>query len=282
MIRAAGPGDRTGLRALAERCWELETLDRAGLVDLLIDRPGQRPDLVLVADDGAGLLVADVHDGTGYLDAIAVDPARRRRGIGRRLIAEAERRLGTTRVAIGNHPWYYAWPGIDDGYTAALRLAEHAGYATAGVIENMTVTLAGLGPTPPVPPGWTVRRAMPADAGPLDAFVRALFPGPWPREAARALARPVPSVFVAQHGSRLAGFACHSVYRAGWFGPIGTAEAARGHGIGAVLLGYCLADLAAAGLPIVDIVWVGPAAFYARTVGARPGRRFVHFAKGLP
>jgi ribosomal protein S18 acetylase RimI-like enzyme len=281
MIRTASPGDRDALRALAARCWDLEGLDRAALVDLLLDRPGQRPDLVLVADDGAGLLVADTHDGTGYLDAIAVDPARRRRGIGSRLIAEAERRLGTARVVIGNHPWYYAWPGVDERYGAALRLAEHAGYAAAGVVENMAVTLAGLGPAPPVPPGWTVRRAGPADAAALDAFVRALFPGPWPREAARALGRPVQSVFVAVHDSKLAGFACHSVYRAGWFGPIGTAEAARGHGIGAVLLGYCLDDLAAAGMPSVDIAWVGPASFYARTVGARPGRRFVHLGKDL-
>ncbi|HEY2296921.1 MAG TPA: GNAT family N-acetyltransferase [Jatrophihabitans sp.] len=284
MIRTAGPGDRAALRALAERCWDLEPLDRPGLVDLLLDRPGQRPDLVLVADDGAGLLIADAHEGTGYLDAIAVDPARRRRGIGRALIAEVERRLATfatTRLSIGGHPWYYAWPGIDERYTAALRLAEHAGYAAARVIENMTVTLAGRGPAPAVPPGWTVRRAMRGDAEALDAFVRALFPEPWPREAARALARPAPSAFVAYHGSKLAGFACHNVYRTGWFGPIGTAEAARGQGIGAVLLGHCLDDLAAAGLPTVEIVWIGPADFYARTVDARPGRRFVHLTKEL-
>jgi hypothetical protein len=51
-------------------------------------------------------------------------------------------------------------------------------------------------------------------------------------------------------------------------------EQARGSGVGAVLLRRCLADQRALGLATAQICWVGPVAFYARTVGAYLERTF--------
>lgn len=266
-------------REIARLSWCLEP-DPGALLDLLLDRPGQRADLVVSGPDG--FVIADLHDGTGYLDALAVHPDARRRGVATRLVREAEQRLrtlGAHRIWVGRHLWHYAWPGVDERYTGALALFDRLGYHREGTAENMTVALARLPAEPPVPPGWTVRRAGGDDAVDLDTFLAREFTATWRHEAAWALERPVPPVFVAYQDGRMAGFACHGVYRADWFGPIGTAEAARGLGIGRILLLRCLADLRAAGRTEADIAWIGPARFYARTVGARPGRRFVTSAK---
>jgi hypothetical protein len=62
---------------------------------------------------------------------------------------------------------------------------------------------------------------------------------------------------------------------------MGTAESARRHGIGAVLLKRCLADQLAAGLTSSEIGWVGPHRFYSRAVGARFSRIFWLYRKTL-
>ena len=65
----------------------------------------------------------------------------------------------------------------------------------------------------------------------------------------------------------------------GWFGPMGTAAAARGRGVGAVLLKRCLADMAAQGHAVSTIPWVAPVGFYAHHVGAHISRVFYRYEK---
>ena len=56
--------------------------------------------------------------------------------------------------------------------------------------------------------------------------------------------------------------------RPSWFGPMGTAPAGRGLGIGGVLLRRCLQEQKQNGYPSVQIGWVGPVGFYHRACGA--------------
>jgi predicted N-acetyltransferase YhbS len=126
-----------------------------------------------------------------------------------------------------------------------------------------------------------VRRATADDRPAVSAFVAGEFTDGWCAEAARAMDRELPTVFIALRGEAVVGFACHGVYRTDWFGPIGTAAAERGSGIGEALLRVCLDDLARAGVRRAQIAWVGPTAFYSRTVGARIGRQFVILEKHL-
>jgi hypothetical protein len=62
---------------------------------------------------------------------------------------------------------------------------------------------------------------------------------------------------------------------------MGTAEEARGLGVGRVLLRRCLADQAETGRQEAQIGWVGPIHFYARAIGARVERVFWLFRRSL-
>jgi mycothiol synthase len=84
---------------------------------------------------------------------------------------------------------------------------------------------------------------------------------------------------LAVRGDSYLGFACHGGNRSTWFGPMGTLESERQHGIGTVLLRRCLADIKAAGPVSAQIGWTGPIHFYARAVGARIDRVFWSYRK---
>ena len=286
VVRAAVGADLPAIRHLADVSLEVEPMPRAALADLLYRRPPRAPRLRLVADTGGevvGFAFGSVHSGVGYVDAIAVRPDRTRRGIGTSLLAALEAELLRARPArlqIGGNTWYYAWPGIDLRYTGARRLAERAGYAQREIAQNMDVSLAGWisGTADDVlrrhGSRVVVRRAVGADRAALAAFVRERFDEVWRHEADLAVHRDVPTAFLAARDDRIVGFACHGVYRADWFGPIGVDPGERGTGSGEALLRACLDDLAAAGVPAAQIGWIGPQTFYERTVGARLGRRF--------
>lgn len=66
----------------------------------------------------------------------------------------------------------------------------------------------------------------------------------------------------------LLGFACYDVASKGVFGPMGVREDARGQGIGTALLLTCLHAMASERYAYAAIGQVGPADFYAKTVGA--------------
>jgi hypothetical protein len=60
-----------------------------------------------------------------------------------------------------------------------------------------------------------------------------------------------------------------------------TSAGLRGQGIGTVLLKRCLQDWQRAGLGRCEILWAGPLAFYARSIGATMGRAFWAWHKSL-
>ena len=116
----------------------------------------------------------------------------------------------------------------------------------------------------------------------LTRFSLANFGDGWGGEIAHSVGREHAGchLALAKDGSLL-GFAAYGSSRPSWFGPMGTAPAARGLGIGALLLRRCLADQRAAGQAQVQIGWVGPLPFYAKAVGARVERVFLLYRKQL-
>ena len=124
--------------------------------------------------------------------------------------------------------------------------------------------------------GIEVRRATPKDNTLLDAFFEKDFGAGWRLEVSLAMRNDPPALHLALRDDEIIAFSAHSTQNREWgfFGPMGTTPAARGLGLGRVLLWHCLNDMHDAGHPITVIPWVGPIAFYQQWAGCRVERVF--------
>ncbi len=300
-VREAVDADVANVHETCAAALELEASDGPTLVDMLWTAPVQRQRAVLVAEDGVGVVcastshlarrndavdpdvagTADSSTVVGHVDLIAVHPRAQGRGLGRALLAAAERWLvgqGAAEVRLAGNPPCYAWPGIDVRYTPALCLAERLGYERYDVAWNMTADLSvDLSTATDIDrlaaAGVAVRKAPPDGRGAVADFVRAHWNDRWAWEVEHAS-----GCHYAVRSGEVLGFAAWGA-RPFWFGPMGTAPAARGLGIGRVLLRRCLAEQRDAGLSHAEIGWVGPLRFYARAVGARVQRVFAMYRR---
>jgi GNAT superfamily N-acetyltransferase len=204
---------------------------------------------------------------------LAVEPAAQAYGHGHRLLAAAHEwawQAGAGEMRAGDAAPFYLWPGIDVRMTRTLCLFESAGYWPTGASLNMSCTTTHRAPPPR---GVAIHRVVSdAEAAAILAFVGRIWPN-WVAETERGI----------EHGSchaaadadgTIVGFACHSVNRAGWVGPMGTDPTAQHHGVGSALLGELCKDLMVAGLTDAEIAWVGPVGFYAKAAGASVSRAF--------
>ncbi len=117
--------------------------------------------------------------------------------------------------------------------------------------------------------GLDIRRALAGEKRIVADWVAQTFNNiNWASECEAAFCREPVSCFIALEGSHLIGFACHDATYKNFFGPMGVGENYRGRGIGKALLLACLHAMAAQGYGYAIIGWVGPAKFYAKTVGA--------------
>jgi mycothiol synthase len=274
-----------------------DAAEAAGIVLRLRERSGTVPRrlagfvAVAGADRMIGVVLGSVSHrdpSIGHVDLIAVDPAERRRGVGRALMARIEGALaglGARNVVLAGNPPYYAWPGIDVRYTPAICAAMAFGFEPDQPAWNMTAELAHLRPTGEAEKrlaeqGVTVRRATLDDVPALAGFAEHTFGSEWAGEVTDSVGRDRAGCHLADRDGQILGFAAYGS-RPNWFGPMGTAPAAQGLGIGSVLLRRCLADQKAAGLSRVQIGWVGPLPFYSTVVGARVERVFFPYRKQL-
>ncbi len=115
--------------------------------------------------------------------------------------------------------------------------------------------------------GVTIRRALAPERPAVMNWVREHFMSS-AAEVETAFAQIPVRCFVAVRDATLLGFACHDVTCRNFFGPEGVATGERGHGIGRALLLCALSAQRAQGYAYAIIGGVGPAEFYARTVGA--------------
>jgi len=202
-----------------------------------------------------------------WLLLLAVHPERQRHRRGRVVLDAAVHRAherGAVELHLGNAFPRYVWPGVDFRFTAALSLFEAAGFEPYGAECNMAIATAFRADPSP---GATVERE--TGTGAVDLARRA-YPH-WVDETTRAVEGG--TCFASRAGGETLGFACHSVNRAGWIGPMATDPDRQHGGVGRSLLGAVCADLETRGHGDADIAWVGPVGFYAKC-GARVSRVF--------
>jgi GNAT superfamily N-acetyltransferase len=193
-----------------------------------------------------------------YLRILAVDRAKRGRGIGTALLRDAESRGATI---VGAEAGNYFVPGVPEHLAGFFR-----GYVETSRTQNLIASTNFEAPP-------DVRRVMP-DARVLD-FIAQHFGASWRFETARA-----PGLIVAERDGAIAGFAAFEANNRGLgtFGPTGVAKQFRGQGIGRSLLLASLAALRDEGYSQAIIPWTGAIDFYRRACGATIAASFVTLA----
>ena len=122
-------GDWQPMHALDLVCFEPVFRFSRGAMRAFAEAPGAVTVLAEAEGELAGFCVAQLKDCTGYVVTLDVAPASRRRGLARRLMADAESRLhsaGATDIELH----------VFTGNAAAIRFYESIGYARVGVAEN--------------------------------------------------------------------------------------------------------------------------------------------------
>ena len=231
---------------------------------------------VLGFDDGECAVSVVARGEHGFVKALAVSPLARGERRGRALLDAGEEWLfdnGCTSIVPGPSAPFYLWPGVDVRWTRALCLFESAGYVPVGANLNMSCPSTFRARPPD---GVEVRRVL--HAGDVDAtleFCSTHWPE-WVAETRRGIdhGAAFAAVDVGRSDGDVIGFACHSVNRTGWLGPMATDPVRQRGGVGSSLLSAICADVAELGRADVEIAWVGPVRFYARAAGAAVSRTF--------
>ncbi len=118
--------------------------------------------------------------------------------------------------------------------------------------------------------GIIIRRANTFEATAVRCFIEENFSIGWADEVAPCFARQPVSLHIAIIDGAIVGFAATEATCRNFFGPTGVSLEHRGKGIGRALLIASLYGLRNAGYAYGIIGGVGPAEFYAKTVGAIP------------
>lgn len=304
-IRPATPDDLVQLHRLLTEALPLDCFSARLLREKLFPQrwpPGMAAQ-TLVAER-SGRVIATMQGLTraeqrrAWIGLFATHPDHRNRGHAARLFDTLRAGWGSEieQIDVLAIPGNYFTPGLDPRYTSGLCFLESRGFARVKDCVNLTCRLSHDFDTRAdeerlAGEGVVIRRATAEDASLLDAFFAAQFGADWRYEAQLALERDPPALHLAVAGatagaepqdtcgSRLIAFSAHSTQNREWgfFGPMGTTPAARGRGIGRVLLLRCLNDLRAAGHQAAVIPWVGPIAFYHRAAACDVERVFWHY-----
>ena len=259
-----------------------------------VDAPSFDPELsfVTLADgEPVGFLLAHEAKEDAWINAFIVRPDWRRRRVGTMMFERVEQTFADRNVSTihaGRGTPRYFLPGIDLRYTDAIVFLSGRGYTTDRQARvNMDVPLAGrdfdttADEARLLAQGIVVRAAEKDDIrGVVRLCEREEHLG-WIVEADASYGRDPGSVFVAEKAGEICAFAAHGAIGPAHFGPMLTSGDLRGQGIGSVLLKRCLRNWQRDGHSVGEIIWAGPLAFYARTVGATIGKAFWTFHKPL-
>lgn len=233
----------------------------------------------------------------GYITLLAVKTAEQRKGVGTRLVAEAEDYLRAAKrsvVMVSSYAPNYFVPGVDvHAYEAGLRFFKKCGYeevyrpiAMEAALWNWSI------------PEWVANKERelraqgvefvdfsPGLVTALLEFAKSEFPGDWVRVVRETSARIVAGesatrLMAAVEKGKVLAFSHYENER---FGPIGVAAAQRGRCLGQVLMFRTLAAQREAGLRSAWFLWSDDktAQRLYNAAGFREIRRFALLRKQL-
>ncbi|MBW3565069.1 MAG: GNAT family N-acetyltransferase [Acidobacteria bacterium] len=214
---------------------------------------------------------------------IAVLPENQRKGIGRRLLEEAEKIIfaESDRVVVAAGPGNYLVPGVSLDDEPTQRFFQALGYSAH---EEDAIDLRSELPqfAPRIPSGTVIRRPAPEERDRVVRWVGEHFAFSWGWEIGRAFDDDARSgCLLAEVDGDPAGFAGWEINNRGLgtFGPQGVVGSHRSKGLGGALLMEALQQLARAGYREVHIPWVSSIEYYRRYTGARVVARYARLEK---
>jgi len=267
LLELALPDERLTADELLGVCWDDDGVGRSTVLGC----PGGEGAIAVAVRPTEGAPETPV----GVVTLLVVEPAAQAQGRGRALLEAAHEWAfdegGAQAVVAGGLVPWYLFPGVDVRFTRALSLAEAIGYRETGAALNLSCSTS-VRAKPPA--GVALRRVLDEpDAAAVDDLCRVHWPY-WRAEAARGVEHGACHAAFDSADGGIVGFACHSVNRGGWVGPIGVNPERQRGGVGGALLSALFVDLRVARHATAEIAWIGPIGFYAKVAGAVVSRVF--------
>jgi len=211
-----------------------------------------------------------------FFKGCVVDKQYKRQGLGSKMFYELLRRVKErkiTRIIYGPSVPEYWQPGVDIRNTSLYFFLKKHGFKSHKPIFNLTVSLNIINKKPMLKKeGYDYERVQPKDFDKTFDFVKQHFPNnTWAEEVKFSFRLQPPSTFIAKDAkNEIVGWATHSQFFPGSFGPTGVDESLRGKGIGTELFLWCLWDIKQNGLDTCEIMWVNgdTIKFYSKVSGA--------------
>ncbi len=211
-----------------------------------------------------------------FFKGCVVDEQHRRQGIGSNMFNELIKRVrekGINQIIYGPSVPEYWQPGVDIRNTDLYFFLKKHGFKSHKSIFNLTVPLNTISKEPMRNKGgYKYERIQPKDFDITFEFVKQCFPkNTWAEEVKFSFKFQPPSTFIAKDANNeIVGWATHSQFFPGSFGPTGVEESLRGKGIGTELFLWCLWDIKQKGLDTCEIMWVegNIVKFYSKAIGA--------------
>ena len=298
-IREINRNDLAEIELLLGKSMPQDYFNEKLIEENIIKDENFEPGLTLVAEDKNNKIVGFVmglirkreEGNMGYIKFLAVLPEWRLKGIGSGLYLTIEKKLqlkAITKVRLcESYPNYFI-PGIDPFYTDAVCFFERYGYIkfddTSNLIcdlENQSFETTKL-EEKILQKGIKIYRASTKDFNRIISWLENNFKA-WIKEVKSAFKNNPVSLHIAEKDDKIIAFSAYETNNksTGWFGPMGTNKAARGLGIGGVLLKRCMADMKKQGFKKSIIPWVGPIPFYMHYVKSPVSRVFWRYEKIL-